>query len=183
MKAVYCILLGSQDLKFDFLFVVFFCPKMLPLTVMIIRVELKVELVSRRTYYSNLSKITQRHQTLFHIYIAFILFIKSCISEKKITVLNHMIYSVLFAKRVIKVSVSLKIWNRNSVNFSRESINEERICIHRLYWRKQAINHTLEQTKGTYFLRSRNRIYLPSAKNLKFTIFKWIISYKFLQSH
>ena len=153
MKAVYCILLGSQDLKFDFLFVVFFCPKMLPLTVMIIRVELKVELVSRRTYYSNLSKITQRHQTLFHIYIAFILFIKSCISEKKITVLNHMIYSVLFAKRVIKVSVSLKIWNRISVNFSRESINEERICISPSLLEKTSYKSYIGTNKRNLFLK------------------------------
>ena len=153
MKAVYCILLGPQDLKFHFLFVVFFCPKMLPLTVMIIRVELKVELVSRRTYYSNLSKITQRHQTLFHIYIAFILFIKSCISEKKITVLNHMIYSVLFAKRVIKVSVSLKIWNRNSVNFSRESINEERICISPSLLEKTSYKSYIGTNKRNLFLK------------------------------
>ena len=153
MKAVYCILLGSQDLKFDFLFVVFFCPKMLPLTVMIIRVELKVELVSRRTYYSNLSKITQRHQTLFHIYIAFILFIKSCISEKKITVLNHMICSVLFAKRVIKVSVSLKIWNRISVNFSRESINEERICISPSLLEKTSYKSYIGTNKRNLFLK------------------------------
>ena len=153
MKAVYCILLGSQDLKFDFLFVVFFCPKMLPLTVMIIRVELKVELVSRRTYYSNLSKITQRHQRLFHIYISFILFIKSCISEKKITVLNHMIYSVLFAKRVIKVSVSLKIWNRISVNFSRESINEERICISPSLLEKTSYKSYIGTNKRNLFLK------------------------------
>lgn len=153
MKAVYCILLGPQDLKFHFLFVVFFCPKMLPLTVMIIRVELKVELVSRRTYYSNLSKITQRHQTLFHIYIAFILFIKSCISEKKITVLNHMIYSVLFAKRVIKVSVSLKIWNRISVNFSRESINEERICISPSLLEKTSYKSYIGTNKRNLFLK------------------------------
>ena len=153
MKAVYCILLGSQDLKFDFLFVVFFYPKMLPLTVMIIRVELKVELVSRRTYYSNLSKIPQRHQTLFHIYIAFILFIKSCISEKKITVLNHMIYSVLFAKRVIKVSVSLKIWNRISVNFSRESINEERICISPSLLEKTSYKSYIGTNKRNLFLK------------------------------
>ena len=151
MKAVYCILLGPQDL--NFLFVVFFCPKMLPLTVMIIRVELKVELVSRRTYYSNLSKITQRHQRLFHIYIAFILFIKSCISEKKITVLNHMIYSVLFAKRVIKVSVSLKIWNRNSVNFSRESINEERICISPSLLEKTSYKSYIGTNKRNLFLK------------------------------
>lgn len=153
MKAVYCILLGSQDLKFDFLFVVFFCPKMLPLTVMIIRVELKVELVSRRTYYSNLSKITQRHQRLFHIYIAFILFIKSCISEKKITVLNHMIYSVLFAKRVINVSVSLKIWNRISVNFSRESINEERTCISPSLLEKTSYKSYIGTNKRNLFLK------------------------------
>ena len=153
MKAVYCILLGSQDLKFDFLFVVFFCPKMLLLTVMIIRVELKAELVSRRTYYSNLSKITQRHQRLFHIYIAFILFIKSCISEKKIKVLNHMIYSVLFAKRVINVSVSLKIWNRISVNFSRESINEERICISPSLLEKTSYKSYIGTNKMNLFLK------------------------------
>ena len=153
MKAVYCILLGSQDLKFDFLFVVFFCPKMLLLTVMIIRVELKAELVSRRTYYSNLSKITQRHQRLFHIYIAFILFIKSCISEKKITVLNHMIYSVLFAKRVINVSVSLKIWNRISVNFSRESINEERTCISPSLLEKTSYKSYIGTNKRNLFLK------------------------------